>query len=118
MLGNLIGTLAWGPVPGNLCFGTVPGNPDLGTQPLFANIITLVWDLFLATLAWELWSWDFGLLRLASNLLYYGWRPQAYAVGEKENIFFRGRYGLTMPHQWQWENGQDNPLKQAESCHR
>jgi hypothetical protein len=44
--------------------------------------------------------------------------PKPTLLGKKENMFFRGRYGLTMPHQWQWENGQDDPLKQAESCHR
>ena len=64
-LGTLLGNLFLGTLLGNLFLGTLLGNPFLGTwEPCGILGADLLWDL------------------------YYGWRPQAYAVGEKSKLFF------------------------------
>ena len=100
-----LGTSCWEPLLGNLYLGTLLGillgnllvDPFLGT--LLGNLLlgTLAWEPFPGNLAWEFsWEWEpfpgnllgnlaqcgFGCFDLLRDL-YYGWRPQAYAVGEK-----------------------------------
>ena len=57
--------------PGNLFLGTLLGN--LASERLPGNLGNLV-------------QWDFGCSDLLRDL-YYGWRPQVYAVGEKGMVF-------------------------------
>ena len=76
-LGTLLGNLAWKPVPENLAWEPLPGN--LAWESLPGN---LAWEPLPRNLAWA--QWDFGCSDLLRDL-YYGWRPQAYAVGEKDS---------------------------------
>ena len=66
----------WEPVPGNLALEPLHANPCLGTCS---------WEPCLETASWEpgdLAQWHFGCSDLLRGLC-CGWRPQAYAVGEK-----------------------------------
>ena len=114
LLGHLLlGSLAWEPVPGNLLW-TLLGNLFLEPclETLLGNLFlgTLLGNLFLGTRfpTSAVWIWllrgilleketlprnpvpnlapcGFGCFDLLWNL-YYGWRPQAYDVGEKLKV--------------------------------
>ena len=85
LLGNL-----WEPLP-EPCLQTLPANLLLGTflletsswEPLLGNLCDPCLGTLLGNPSWEpgnVSQWDF---RCSDLDLYYGWRPQAYAVGEK-----------------------------------
>ena len=66
------------------CLGTLLGELFLWTCSQKLVVWNLAWEPVPRDLAWELWQCGFGLLRFAPKPLQsYGWRPQAYAVGEK-----------------------------------
>ena len=88
----LPGNLAWEPLPGNLAWEPLPGNPVPNLAPCgfgcskgfkrkpFRNPVPS----------------GFGCSDLLRNL-YYGWRPQAYTVGEKLSCGTISRYQGCIP---------------------
>ena len=79
-LGTWLGNLAWEP-----CLETSSWEPRLATFSWEPCLGTCSWEPCLGTPSWEpgnLAQCDFGCSDLLRDL-YYGWRPQAYAVGEK-----------------------------------
>ena len=104
LLGNLgtcswevLGNLTWEPLPGNLAWEPLAGSLCLGTcscEPGFQPCSVRIWLLRGILLEKEtlpgnpvpnLAPCGFGCSGLLRNL-YYGWRPQSYAVGEKHKI--------------------------------
>ena len=93
-LGNLFfgtfGNLAWEPALGNPAWEPVLGNPwnfwgTCSLEPLGTLLGNLAWERCLLTLSWEPGNFGnpaFGCSDLLWDL-YFGWRPQANAVGEK-----------------------------------
>ena len=87
-LGTLLRNLAWEPALWNLASKPVLANFWEPWEPLPENLAwepclgTSSWESCLGTSSWE--QWDFGCSDLLREL-YYGWRPQAYAVGEKDS---------------------------------
>ena len=80
---------SWKPVPGNLAWEPVPGNPCLTTVSG-----TLAWEPCLGTCSWEpglgILPGNFACKPVPGKFNWKscsrgGWRPQAYAVGEKRS---------------------------------